>query len=284
MTSPSNKVRYSFSKLSAYHQCVYQYYLLYFVDIYQCKDCGVLHYVKKHTAAPQCCSNCGCKTLTHLKKENNAFAEYGGFVHELLEKYALNELLESELLDEYEDMYDVYVQHEFPPNNYVDLAESYYNSGYQYLADFEGFDYLVDSYKVLGVEEHFVLDFGGFELQGFIDLILEDTNGDIVLVDHKSKKEFKSKAEQKKYARQLYLYSTYIIEKYGKTPKTLIFNHFRKKKCVIPFNQKDYDEAIKWMRDTVEAIESNEDWISNFTVDDFYCSNLCDWRNVCKYK
>jgi hypothetical protein len=113
--------------------------------------------------------------------------------------------------------------------------------------------------------------------------VLQDENGDIIIVDHKSKGQFNSKKEQHKYARQLYLYSIYIKNKYGKFPQKLIFNMFRKcKTVIIPFNDNDYQEAIKWMKDTVDAIEGCFEFEPKFN--DYTCWNICNHRETCEYK
>lgn len=278
-------MRYSFSRLSAFWQCSYQYYLEYIKTPYKCKKCGDIRKLPKGSPPPKLCIKCDGSEFEKVVKENNAFAEYGSFVHELLEKYALGEFAEYELLDRYEDEYPIYVNEEFPYNQYVDLADSYYNAAYAYLENFDGFDYLIPNYEILGVEKHFVLEFDSFEFQGYIDLILKDPDDNIIIVDHKSKKTFKNKKERKEYARQLYLYSRYIKEVYGKFPTMLIFNHFRTgTPCVIYFKENEYNEAIEWAKNTVKAIESHKYWEGDVHIDDFYCNELCSYRNVCEYK
>ena len=278
MTTTGSNTTYSFSRLSAFHQCKKEYYLNYAVSVYECKDCGKLFWEQKDQPAHSCPS-CGGSSLKVLKKKNNAFAEYGSFVHELMEKTAKGELAEYELLSIYEEEYPVYVPSEFPPNSFTDLAESYYMDGYRFLMNFEG---VGEDYETVDVEKHFTADFDGFSLQGFIDLLLKDKDGSFVVWDWKSKKKFASKAEQAKYAHQLYLYSKYVFDTYGVFPKTLIFYHFRADKpTVIKFDEKAYKEALKWASDTVKEIEKNTDYPC--TVDDFYCKNLCNWRHVCEH-
>ena len=69
------------------------------------------------------------------------------------------------------------------------------------------------------------------EFNGIIDLVYEDEQGRLIVHDYKSKSSFKNKAEQKKYARQLYLYSLHIKEKYGinlgEEKKSLIYSRLR---------------------------------------------------------
>lgn len=183
-----------------------------------------------------------------------------------------------EMLTKYEDEFDIAVNVEFPPNAFADLHSSYYNDGYAYFENFDGFG----DYEVIGVEKNFVVTIENFKLRGFIDLILRDANGNITIVDHKSKAKFKSKAEQKAYGMQLYLYSKYVSDTYGVWPTTLVFNMFRKGNVVcIPFKIADYEEAVRWAQAQVNKIERCDDWEP--TIDEFYCSALCDYRHSCAF-
>ena len=107
---------WSFSRLTTYDRCPYGFYLQY---------------------------------IKQLEQEENAFAQYGSFMHELLEKYAKDEILIFELLDEYKKKYNEKVTHDFPPNKYVILADTYYENGENYFSEFEGFN----DYEMLEVEK-----------------------------------------------------------------------------------------------------------------------------------
>ena len=239
--------QYSFSKLSAFWQCKYQYFLT---------------YIKRE------------------QKENNAFAQYGGFVHEILEKYAKGELEIFDLIKYYDDRYPFYVTKPFPYNRYVDLGEKYFEDGLRFFKNFQG----LDEYEILGVEQKFqqvIKD--DYILTGFIDLILKDKQGNLILHDWKSKNKFSSQKEKTKYARQLYLYSIYIKEKYGKYPDIMQFGMFRSDKTEkIEFSIEDFYEAFDWMDATVEEIRLCEDFDEN--TDYYFCNNLCDFRNICELK
>lgn len=249
---------YSFSRLSTFHQCRYQYWLTYLATKEE-----------------------------KLPNEDNAFNLYGSFCHELLEKWGNGELAAFELVDKYADEFDIQVSEDFPPNSFADLRDTYYNDGYQFFLDFDG---LPEQYEIISPEKEFTVEFDCFKLRGFIDLILrnKETGGYIVL-DWKSKAKFKSKAEQKIYARQVYLYSKYIHDAYGVYPEKLIFYHFRKNiQTVIPFDYKDYLEAIQWAENTINEIEAVEEWDVPCLSDRedgsiWFCSNLCGFRRNCKY-
>lgn len=159
------------------------------------------------------------------------------------------------------------------------MKDIYYKGTLEYFKQFKGFG----DYDILCAEEKFEVEIDDWIFNGVIDLRLKDRDGNLIIEDHKSKSSFKNKEEQKKYARQLYLYAHYVIKEYGIVPKKLIFNMFRKQSIVeIPFNQEDYQEALQWARDTVKQIREEE--IYTPTKDDFYCGNLCDFRNgICRF-
>lgn len=242
--------QYSYSKLATFEQCKYQYWLT---------------YIKK------------------IKGESNAFSEFGSFVHFLCEQYEKGHLAVYELADKYLEDYFNTIQHEFPPNKYVDLGEKYYQDGLNFLYDFEG----LDDYKILGAEDEFTEEIddpeGKFRIKGFVDLEYEDPNGLLVVHDWKSMSKFKSKAEQEHKARQLYMYALRIYRKFGRYPDLLRFYLFRKQKSVdIKFNMDDYNKAWDWVHKTVSDIRHCSEFPASY--DKFFCDNLCDFRNVCEQK
>lgn len=162
------------------------------------------------------------------------------------------------------------------------MRDSYFNGSYAYFESFDGFEYLGGT-KILGVEQEFVEDFGDFKLRGFIDLILEDDDGNIIIVDHKSKKEIKTKKDKQHYGRQPLLYAHYIKSKYGKYPIKMVFNMFRSGTVLeIPFTQDAYEEAIQWARNQISIVENTTEWEPK--PDKFFCNYLCDFRETCPYR
>lgn len=227
-------------------------------------------------------------------KAQNAFAQWGSLCHSCLERFYKNQLLVFELLDAYEEDYDTYVTERFPPNAYKDLNESYRQAGEDFFSNIRN---LPENIEVLGVEQKFRTEFGGYPFIGYIDLILRDKNtGDIFIEDHKSKAMFKDENEKAHYAIQMYLYSKYIMEMYHVWPKRLIFNMFRAGKTVeIDFNEDDYNKAVQWMLDTIRAIYADEKFCDKIKLDysakgkklrdykfaDFFCAWLCGVRFDC---
>lgn len=247
---------WSFSRLQTYERCPYAFYL---------------QYIKK------------------VDQSQNAFAEYGTFCHELLEKYFKGELMVFELLSEYEKGYVQNIIHDFPPNQYVDLAERYYLNGYNYFANFDG----LPQYKVLEVEKevHFTID--KYKFLGYIDLVVQNKNDEIEVIDHKSKdlsKPQKSKwndlttrreSELYHYLRQLYIYSIPIVEQEGLKPKYLNFNCFRKGKWIqVPFDERDYEESKQWALNIINQIYADENMIKTYE-NEFFCDFLCSVKEFC---
>ena len=238
--------QYSFSKLSSWWTCPYGFKLRY---------------------------------IDHQVGIGNAFSSFGTLVHSIMERYANGELELWDLAAVYEWEFEAAVPEQFPWNKYTNLRNSYYEQGLSFLKSFGGYD----AYKLLGVEEKFQLQIDDWLFVGVIDLVFEDENGRLIIRDYKSKAAFKDDKEKRKYARQLYLYSLYVKEKYGRYPDELQFLMFRKQNTItIPFNQEDLGEAVKWATDTVRVIREAFDYPP--TCEAFYGDNLCNHREYCALK
>lgn len=242
-----DKMTWSYSRINSFVTCKYMWYLTY---------------------------------IKGLKGKQNGYAASGTFSHSILERFAKGELEIWDLLDEFIDNYETEVPYKFPPNKYVDLGEKNYNSGIEYFTNFQGFD---DLGNIVGAEiqvSTYLEDKENkYKFTGYIDLLLEK-DGEYIVLDHKSKGKFKNKKEQMEYTRQLYVYAKYVYEKYGKYPTELIFNMFNSQYQVhIPFNMKDYEEAIDWCISTINDIKNEIEFCKN--VDKFFCDNLCNHRRIC---
>ena len=221
--------------------------------------------------------------------ENNAFASYGTLVHQMLQEYSEGQLDAFDMVDEYENRFDTAVPESFPPNKFVDLRESYYNKGRQYFETFTGvFD---DAHEVLGVEKKVNFEIAGKPFVGYIDLLVKDPDGKVTVADHKSAtakfnkrdgKPAKSFADKMlSYRRQLYLYCKALIDE-GIKPDYLCWNFFNDGiMYTILFNQEEYEEAIQWAEDTIKLIEEETEFEP--TCSDYYCRNICDFRNNCEH-
>lgn len=240
------KETYSFSKLSMFNTCKYGYYLT---------------YVEKRPGL------------------NNAFASYGTLCHEILEQYAKGTYKLEDLASIFEWSFDVSVQEQFPPNKYADLRSSYYEDGLEFFKKFKGYD----DCEILGVEEEFNINIRDWILHGFIDLVYRDKDGKLIIRDYKSKSSFKSIIERDEYARQLYLYSLYVKDKYGEFPAELEFLMLRKNQTVkIVFDRFKLLETLDWANNTVDSIRDALDYPAN--LDYYFCNHICDYRNACELK
>lgn len=226
------KKKWSFSSVKLFEQCPYAFYQKYIQD---------------------------------QPEEENAFAQHGKFVHNILERCLNGELMAFELADVFEREYQANVTKQFP---YANIAKSFYDKTLQYFMEYDDFEG-----EIIGVEEKLETKFGDIDFIGFADLILRDEKG-IIIVDHKSHAAFKSKKEREEYFRQLYLYAECVKRKYGEYPYKLVFNMFRIPKLEVDFfNPKQCDFCVEWFKSTVDFIIHNVNW--DCIIDNWYCSNLC---------
>lgn len=207
------------------------------------------------------------------REQPNAFSQCGGFVHGILQRYFDGELYAFELADVFEAEYDTAVTERFP---FFNMYKAYYDKSLAYLQTFDGIDG-----EVLGVEQELTAEIGGYRFIGYADLIMRDENG-IVVYDHKSKSDWKSKKERADYLRQLYLYAYCIKQKYGEFPYKLVFNKFRAENPLDEelFNEADYTAAVEWFKQSVDRILSEAEW--DCKPDSWYCDRLCGFAE-CPY-
>ena len=244
---------WSYTKLSSFEQCPYQFYL---------------QYIEKRNG------------------EGNFYADAGKAMHKTLE---LLEKGEVELSDSIMKFDDLWLEVDTGDTK-KETAENWYWSCIDYLGSLTGFE--LDNYNVLEVEGKHRFTKDGNEFIGFIDLLLEDkATGDLIIVDHKSHNRLVGKngrplkSELKTlegYKRQLYLYSYPVMQKYQKTPKNLAWNHFRTGDLtVVPFDWDEYREAWEWAESLIGKITEEKEFENKDEF--FYCKNLCDFRHSCEY-
>lgn len=229
-------------------------------------------------------SFCTCKYMfykhyiEHCSNINNAFSQFGSFVHSIMEKYGNGELELFELSNYYSDNYYNNILLKFPISKYCDMDDLYYTSGLKYFNSFNGFkDYTVAcEYKIDGYIE--IKNHKKRYIGGIIDRIAKDENGNILLYDYKSKSTFKNKSERDKYFRQLYLYAYLYWKKENVIPTKLRFILIRSKTKEKQIVETDFDfcvmqNVINWCINTIEEILSCEDWEQN--DNEFFCKSLC---------
>lgn len=243
------------------------------------------------TSFTQCPYNAKRRYIDCEHGENNAAAENGLAVHQTLEEWLNGKVDLFDLPDVYEQKFDELVVHDFPYNKYVDLRQSTHDECLEY---FENLTPLDDSIEVLGVELEECFMVGKYNFVGYIDLLFRNKDtGDIYISDHKSfkpkwlkRKNDISKSDKPKletYKKQLYLYATNILDRYGKVD-FLRWNLFRQRKnLIIPFNLDEYKATQEWAISEIEKIKKIEEFTPN-TEEVYFCLNLCDFRNDCVFK
>ena len=239
---------FSFSRLNSFYTCPYMWKLSYI-------DCE--------------------------KGLSNSFADFGTYVHELLEKYAKGEAEIYELASLYEDGYMEAVPLPFPPNKYVSLDQKYFDAGLEYLEEFEGFG----DYEVVEAEKKLLFKVGDYEIIGYIDLLLKDKEGNLHIFDHKSSTvKSKTSAKAQEYWKQMYLYSLGIYDEYKVYPKQIHINAFKEGKIyTIDFNESEVEKVKEWVLDTIEKIKVEEEFSPK--SDFFFCNFICNFRDgICEYK
>ena len=221
------------------------------------------------------------KYIKCLPPVSNFYAEYGKFMHHILQRYFQNTLNRSELTGYYLSNFTLQVKQK--PHKGSIYAD-YFRDGLRYLSEISW----PESQKI-GVERRVSFKIGPYKALGFIDLV-EREDG-IVITDHKSAKlkprSARIKPTKEDIAldgmfRQLYLYALAIKQAYGEYPTRLRFNSFRTGSMIEePFDEEKLNETVKWAENEIETITYNEEWKPK--IDYFRCNYLCDMRENCEY-
>lgn len=257
-----NKMTFSFSRCRSFENCKYEWYLNYLLKDADGKNIYI--------------------------NEQNFYAAFGKLCHEILEKILKGELSESDGLQYYKDNFEENTSVFNVPNSTID---KYYFYGLDYFSNLS-FEWLKD-YEVLGIEKECRFVLNSIPYVGYIDLLIRNkTNGDIIVIDHKSgeypvgkkgnvlKKKI---VDYESYKKQLYLYCEQVFKEYGEYPKYLAWNYFRDSKWLyVPFIYEEFIESKEWAKGIVEEIHKEENFVPK--IDYFYCNNLCGFRNSCDYK
>lgn len=206
---------------------------------------------------------------------SHGITESGLFMHNLLEMYENGILKKEELLKYFEDNFDRNITSttslKMSETFSKDMYGLYYTGYHKYLEEFDG---IKDCKEIIDVENEFHLTYNNdYNITGKIDLVFINNDNELCILDHKSKNKFKSKKDQAKYARQLYIYAWASNIIYGKYPKWLIFNMLRGDYIYIEFNKDDMNESLEWFNNTVQEIRDSITYDAN--KDTFYCWNWC---------
>lgn len=226
--------------------------------------------------------------IEETETEELFFSQFGSFVHKLYYQVLIGNITTSEALTEYLINFRKEVTAKAPNET---IFKSYFSDGLNAVKNMGEFLNTISHYKVVGVEIPVDFEISGKKITGFIDLLLQDKDGNYIVVDHKSRKlkpkskkgNLKSDLEREEYTKQLYIYAEAVNQLYGKYPKELWFNCFRNTNSIIKeeFDNTKFLEVINWLDKTVCEIKQTEKWEPSF--DWFRCTNLCDCHNECEY-
>lgn len=212
--------------------------------------------------------------LTYMEKrrgENNCFAEYGTIFHDLIEKIEKNKVLFFETKELFEKRFDNMV-YPFPEK----FKKSYREKGKKYFEKFDG----LEDFTMWEMELEYFFEIAGYKFRCFPDYVGEKNN-ELYIIDFKTSKPYSSKDLQEKL-KQLYMYSIPIATKYNRYPDKLKFDFTKENDAItIPFDEQKLEETKKWAVDVIKKIEQEKDFKP--TINQFYCNNLCNHRNYCKF-
>ena len=242
-----SRMVWSFSSLSAFEECPYRFFLRY---------------------------------IERSPTEQAFFAQFGSYVHHILQLLLTGELAESSAPDYFLSHFFDNVTEPAPTEQ---IFNRYFHSGLAYFEREPRFDG-----SVVDVEKRFRFRLDGYPFVGITDLITRSGDG-LILYDHKSH-QFKPRSaravptqtdlELDHALRQLYLYSIPIRAEYGEYPAYLIFNCYRGGYFIRePFREDRLEEAKAWAIDLIHIIENTEEWPAH--PDYFLCKNLCGVKNDC---
>jgi hypothetical protein len=246
---------WSYSRITSFEDCPYKWFLTYL-------------YRDEHGKS--------------IKKKSGFFAEYGSYMHLILQMYLSGILPRKDLSTFYVAHFNDNV-HAKAPN--PKIYHNYFEQGFHY------FDKIsFPQRNILGVEQHVDFTFAGKPFTGFIDVVSDD--GHLIITDHKSRalkprskrsKPTKADAELDDYLRQLYVYSAAVKNEYGRFPDLLEFNCFRSQTMIQePFNPERFYLVEDWAKSEINRITCNDSWKAN--PDYWRCNNLCDVCHECEYR
>lgn len=232
--------------------------------------------------------------MTYVKNDKgieNAWSIGGSFLHSIMERVARKEISETDALRIFENEWQSSVHMDFPKfESGYDLKSHYFRKIRKF---FDRKRYWRSD--VVSVEEHVtgVLGDGGNLFQGFIDLVLGNSEQYDIL-DFKISKRFTGEQLVHKQ-RQLYLYAYLRHQITGVYPQRLIFNFFQEpdNPIIIKFDRIQMMNAVSWANKRIEEIEamlergifipdrnalSDSDGRRNML-----CRELCNHRNTCPF-
>lgn len=241
---------WSYSRICAYLQCPYQFYLKYI--------CG-------------------------LEETPMFFANFGGLIHRLLAGYYSGRLSGEEAQLQYLLSFQTQAQGVAPSH---EIRQSYFEQGLnamKALSPIPGEVLTVESEANFRIGN---LPFIGFIDLVYRDadgaLVVMDHKSTALKPRSKRKKPTQSDQQLDEYLRQLYLYAMAIQANYGRYPDFLEFNCYRSgERIKQPFQKHICDATADWAIQTIDQIKSEKDWRPD--MDWWRCKYICGYCDQCEY-
>lgn len=217
--------------------------------------------------------------------EKNFFAEYGSYIHLLLEKFWKDELSSNELADYYEKKYYDNVQCQPPPYP-AGMWDSYYDTGLKF---FSNFPLVRDDYETVIIEGKVNDVHDGIKVVVKPDLLVRrKSDGKVILMDYKTSKPFRNgKLDMSKvepYKKQLTLYAHFVELHYGIKIDEISLLFIRLGiQHTFELTDEYRSKTLKWMENTVEKIRTEEEFEAD-PSNKYFCDNLCGVRNICTFR
>ena len=208
-----------------------------------------------------------------LEEDEMFYSSYGKLIHSIIEGYYNEKLTKDELSSEFLIRFSDEVQGRRPKS---EIVKSYIEKGLEYLRTF--------------TEKQLNFEIEGIKFTGIIDFLGKDNDGNLYIVDNKSR-DLKHRSNRKKptakdqeldeMLAQLYLYSAAIEQEYGNLPRELCFNCFKNRTFIRePFSIERYNEVKKWAVNTIREIEETDEWEDDYEF--FKCNYICGLNSQCE--
>jgi len=219
-----------------------------------------------------------------IEKKDTIEAFVGSRVHETLEKLYLDVEMErtpkwEDVLDDYKQRWDkewsdrvTIVRGDYTP-------EDYRNVGQRCLKEYFVRYFPFRDGRVIGLEKRILIDLsngdgGEYKLQGYIDRLVDQGNGEYEIHDYKTSRNVPDQQAVDK-DRQLALYQIGIQEKYPDARKVhLIWHYLRADREIRSYRTSEQLEDLK--RQVIELIEEIEERTRRNELPPRE-SMLCDW-------
>lgn len=246
---------FSFSRLHLYEQCPYAFYKQYIEE--------------------------------DENGEDNFYAENGTIMHDIFKKLILMELSLEEAPTYYQDEFDCICN-----SVKQSTMDNTFDKCIDYLCTVDAFE--SEKYEIIAVEKKIDFMIGKYNFVGYPDLIiLNKTNGEVILIDHKSANHFlkndgsvlKNKLDDfNAYSKQMYIYCKAIKDTYGLQVNKIVWHHFKDNGILtaINFNQDDYEKTLGWCAYIIDKIKKDKRFEAKKSY--MMCTCLCDFRNTCEYQ